>query len=123
MIWNIDPEIIHFGPFALRWYGLFFALGFLVGYFIVKRLFESEHRDTRILDSLLVSLVIATIVGARLGHVLFYEPIDYLSRPWRFSRFGMAGSPVMEDLQVFLSPSSFLAGSIRRFHSSRFVIV
>ena len=45
MIWNIDPVIARIGPFAVRWYSLFFALGFLVGYFITKKMFQKEHRD------------------------------------------------------------------------------
>lgn len=81
MIWNVDPVIAEVGPLALRWYSLFFALGFIVGYFILQKIFRYEHRDVTLLDSLLVYLVIATLVGARLGHVLFYEPGEYLTRP------------------------------------------
>lgn len=81
MIWNVDPVIASVGPFALRWFSLFFALGFIVGYFIVKTIFQNEHRDVTLLDSLLAYLIIATLVGARLGQVLFYEPGEYLSHP------------------------------------------
>lgn len=81
VIWNVDPVIARIGPVALRWYGLFFALGFVVGYFIVKEIFRNEGRDATLLDSLLVYLMIATLVGARLGHVLFYEPVAYLTNP------------------------------------------
>ena len=81
MIWNVDPVIARIGPLALRWYSLFFALGFLVGYFIVREMFKKEHRDVTLLDSLLVYLVVATLVGARLGQVLFYEPVRYLTNP------------------------------------------
>lgn len=81
MIWNVDPVIARVGPFALRWYSLFFALGFIVGYFIVKQIFRNEHRNVTLLDSLLAYLVIATLVGARVGQVLFYEPGEYLSHP------------------------------------------
>ncbi|OGA65254.1 MAG: prolipoprotein diacylglyceryl transferase [Betaproteobacteria bacterium RIFCSPLOWO2_12_FULL_65_14] len=81
MVWDIDRVIVRIGPVALRWYSLLFALGFLVGYFIVKRIFEKEGRDARIVDSLLVYLVVATIVGARLGQVFFYEPVEYLTHP------------------------------------------
>jgi len=81
MVWNIDREIFRIGFFALRWYSLLFALGFFLGFFIIKRIFEKEDRPVEVLDSLLVYLVVATIVGARLGHVLFYEPMDYFSHP------------------------------------------
>lgn len=81
MIWNVDPVIARIGPFALRWYSLFFALGFLVGYFIVKAMFQREQRDVTLLDSLLVYLILATVIGARLGQVLFYQPGEYLTHP------------------------------------------
>jgi phosphatidylglycerol---prolipoprotein diacylglyceryl transferase len=66
---------------AIRWYSLLFVLGFLLGYVIVKRMFEREGRDVSLLDSLLLYLMIATIVGARLGQVLFYEPAAYFAHP------------------------------------------
>jgi phosphatidylglycerol:prolipoprotein diacylglycerol transferase len=81
MIWNVDPEIARIGPFAIRWYSLFFALGFLVGYFIIRAIFRKEQRDVALLDSLLVYLILGTIIGARLGQVLFYEPGEYLRHP------------------------------------------
>jgi phosphatidylglycerol:prolipoprotein diacylglycerol transferase len=81
MVWDVDPIIVRFGPLALRWYSLFFALGFLAGYFIVRDIFRKERRNVALLDSLLVYLVVATLVGARIGHVLFYEPQRFLARP------------------------------------------
>jgi phosphatidylglycerol:prolipoprotein diacylglycerol transferase len=81
MVWSPNPIIVSIGPFALRWYSLFFALGFLVGYVIAARIFEREGRDARLVDSLLIWLVVATIVGARLGQVLFYEPRYFLDHP------------------------------------------
>lgn len=108
MIWNVDPVIARVGPFTLRWYSLSFALGFIVGYFIVKKIFQNEHRDVTRLDSLLAYLVIATLVGARLGQVLFYEPGEYLRNPvdiikiWEgglASHGGFAG--VLIALQLF----------------------
>lgn len=79
--WKIDPEIFRFGPLAIRWYGLFFALLFLIGYFIVAWQFRIEHRDVRSLESLLIYIVTGTIIGARLGHCLIYEPAYFLSHP------------------------------------------
>ncbi len=81
MVWNVDPILFHLGPFVVRWYSLLFAGGFLTGYFVLRRMFAAEGRDTEIVDTLLVYLVIATIVGARLGQVLFYEPGYYFSHP------------------------------------------
>lgn len=79
--WNVRPEIFQFGPLTVRWYGLFFAILFAIGYVIARWQFRVEQKDESQLDSLLVYIVIGTIVGARLGHCLFYEPGYYLSHP------------------------------------------
>ena len=79
--WNVRPEIIQFGPFVVRWYGLLFAILFAIGFVIVRWMFRLENKDERQLDSLLVYVVIGTIVGARLGHCLLYEPGYYLRHP------------------------------------------
>ncbi len=77
--WNADPVLFSFGPLAVRWYGLAFAVGFAIGYSIVARMFKHEGAPERWLGILLAYIVIATIVGARLGHVFFYE-WDYYSQ-------------------------------------------
>ncbi len=77
--WNVDPEIFSIGPFSIRWYGLLFASGFLIGYYIVERMFKYEKENLKWLDSLFVYLIVATVIGARLGHVFFYG-WDYYSQ-------------------------------------------
>ena len=77
--WNVDPEIFSLGPLSIRWYGLLFATGFLIGYYIVERMFKYENENLKWLDSLFVYLIVATIIGARLGHVFFYG-WDYYSQ-------------------------------------------
>ncbi len=79
--WGVNPDLAHFGPLTLRWYGLLFAILFVVGYWIVRWQFRIEHKDANSLDTLLIYLVISTIVGARLGHCLLYDPAYYLSHP------------------------------------------
>lgn len=79
--WNPDPEIFSIGNFAVRWYGVLFALGFLIGYFIMQDFFRREKIPLKLLDQLTTYMVLATIIGARLGHCLFYEPEYYLSHP------------------------------------------
>lgn len=79
--WNFQPEIFSLGSFAPRWYGLMFALGFMVGYSIMQKIFREEGRDEEDLSSLLFHVMLGTIVGARLGHCLFYEPEYYLRHP------------------------------------------
>ncbi|MDT3361306.1 MAG: prolipoprotein diacylglyceryl transferase [Bacteroidota bacterium] len=78
IIWNANPELFHIGGFAVRWYSLLFVSGFILGFFIFQWFFKREKLDPRILDSLLVTLIVGTIVGARLGHCLFYQPNYYL---------------------------------------------
>lgn len=74
IIWNGSPEIFSKGSFALRWYGLFFALGFLISQQVLYYMFRKEGKPEKDVDTLTIYMVIATIVGARLGHILFYQP-------------------------------------------------
>ncbi len=76
--WNASPEIFSIGPITLRWYGLFFALGFLIGLYIVRKMFEAEKAPEEWLDNAFIYMVVGTVLGARLGHVFFYE-WDYYS--------------------------------------------
>lgn len=77
--WDASPEIVSIGPLTLRWYGLLFALGFLVGLYLVKKAFEEENRPEEWLDKVFIYIVVGAVVGARLGHVIFYE-WDYYSQ-------------------------------------------
>jgi prolipoprotein diacylglyceryl transferase len=80
--WDVDPTIFRLGPLAPRWYGLLFALGFLIGFFLMQRVFRREGKPVQDLDYLLLYLLGGTVIGARLGHVLFYAPGYYLLRPF-----------------------------------------
>lgn len=79
--WSPDPVLVSIGPLAVRWYGLFFAAAFLVGYSVMAQIYRREGRDTSSLDTPLTYMVIGTLIGARLGHVLFYDPQYYLTHP------------------------------------------
>ncbi|MGQ9621127.1 MAG: prolipoprotein diacylglyceryl transferase [Bacteroidales bacterium] len=79
--WDPNPEIFRIGSFAVRWYGVLFASSFLFGYIIMKKIFANEGVKEDILDRLTVYIALGTIIGARLGHCLFYEPSYYLSNP------------------------------------------
>jgi len=81
IVWDVNPEIFRIGSFAVRWYGLLFALGFVFGYIIIGRIFKKEHIPPKMLDTITTYMVVGTVVGARLGHCLFYEPEYYLSHP------------------------------------------
>lgn len=91
LVWNVSPEIARFGPLALRWYGLFFALGFILGYGIMAQFYRFEGRSEKNLSALLAYLVLGTIIGARLGHTLLYQPDYYLKRPWEILMIWQGG--------------------------------
>lgn len=80
VIWNANPEIIS-NPISVRWYGMMFALGFLIGYEIVARMFRHEGAPERWLGILLMWTLAGTVIGARLGHVFFYEWEYYDAHP------------------------------------------
>ena len=80
--WNVNPEIFSIGPVTLRWYSLLFVSGFILGWFIFKGFFKREGVPVTLLDPLLYTLLIGTIVGARLGHCIFYQP-DYYFASWQ----------------------------------------
>ncbi|MFA8450656.1 MAG: prolipoprotein diacylglyceryl transferase [Bacteroidales bacterium] len=88
IIWNVDPEIFHIsnipiiGDLAFRWYSLSFALSFTLGYIILRKMFKAEDIQEKKLDSLFFYVFFSTIIGARLGHILFYQPDYYLVNPW-----------------------------------------
>lgn len=89
--WNISPELFHIGPLSIRWYGLLFAGGFFVGYLIMQRFFKWENQPIQLLDRLATYMIVGTVVGARLGHILFYEPRLYLQNPWEILKIWHGG--------------------------------
>lgn len=101
---NISPEIFRIGPFAVRWYGLMYAIGFASSYLLVKYQIEKQGSGSgnkgqgtggrgqgkdeatpiiprEFLDSLYMYLVLGLIIGARLGYVLFYDLASYVREP------------------------------------------
>jgi len=89
--WNVNPEIFRIGNFAVRWYGLLFASGFLFGYLIFYKFFKEEGLTVEILDKLTIYMALGTVIGARLGHCLFYEPDYYLSNPLEILKIWKGG--------------------------------
>lgn len=89
--WNPSPEIFKIGSFAIRYYSLMFVFAFMFGLYLMKKIFINEKIPIEKLDSLFIYTVVATLIGARLGHFLFYDP-EFLFRkplevilPFRFS--------------------------------------
>jgi phosphatidylglycerol:prolipoprotein diacylglycerol transferase len=97
IIWNGSPEIFSIGTFALRWYGLFFALGFLITQQILYYIYKKEGKPEKDVETITIYMIIATVVGARLGHVIFYQPEIIWEKPlsiflpFEFSPFRFTG--------------------------------
>ncbi|MEQ8238227.1 MAG: prolipoprotein diacylglyceryl transferase [Cyclobacteriaceae bacterium] len=88
LIWSPDPDIfkiplsfLGFEDRPVRWYGLLFAGGFILSQQVLMWIFKQEGRPEKTVDKLTLYMVTATIIGARLGHCLFYNPGYYLSNP------------------------------------------
>jgi phosphatidylglycerol---prolipoprotein diacylglyceryl transferase len=79
--WNADPTLWHLGPLVLRWYGVCFGVGVLLAYQLGRRVLEPDGVTRRQTDRLLGYITVGTLVGARLGHCLLYEPGFYLTHP------------------------------------------
>ncbi len=72
IVW--DPGIgLELGPVTIRYYSMMYIFGFIAGYYIMKKIFENEKVPVQLLDPLLTYVVIGTLLGARLGHVFFYD--------------------------------------------------
>ena len=81
IVWNASPEIFTIGSFGLRWYGLMFAAGFMIGFWLVRKMFQREGAPEEWLDYLFYFLIGGTILGARFGHVVFYSWDYYSANP------------------------------------------
>ncbi|MBU0930114.1 MAG: prolipoprotein diacylglyceryl transferase [Nanoarchaeota archaeon] len=77
----MDPIAFNLGPLTVRWYGILMFLGFVIGYFILKKLAKEKNINEKLIDDYFFYILIGTIVGARLFEVLFYDPLYYLSNP------------------------------------------
>jgi len=83
IIWTFDPSLftLSFTDYAPRWYGVLFALGFILSQQIMFRIFKKEGKPEKDVERMTTYMVAATIIGARLGHCLFYDPAYYLANP------------------------------------------
>jgi len=90
--WNANPVAFNI-PFIgeIRWYGIAFVLGFMLGLWIVQKIWKHEQLREDWYDKLFLFVVVATIIGARLGHILFYNPSHYFSHPIEIFYFREGG--------------------------------
>lgn len=93
IIWNFNPDIFSISgiDYSPRWYGVLFALGFILSQQVMIHIFKKEGKPEKDVDKLTTYMVIAVIVGARLGHCLFYNPSYYLSNPFEILKVWEGG--------------------------------
>ncbi|MBX0292184.1 prolipoprotein diacylglyceryl transferase [Hymenobacter sp. HSC-4F20] len=80
ILWSPNPILAEIGPLTLRWYGLLFMSGFVVGTFILSHIYRSEKVSPRWVDVITIYMLLGTVLGARLGHVFFYDWDQYKDR-------------------------------------------
>ena len=81
--WNPNPELFNlFGSLPIRYYGLLWVVGIALAYVIVHRQYHDRKIDEKTFEPLFFYCFFGILIGARLGHCLFYDPMEYLSRPW-----------------------------------------
>jgi phosphatidylglycerol:prolipoprotein diacylglycerol transferase len=91
IIWDVAPQIFtipqfsifgnSFGPLAPVWYGLLFATAFLIGQQIIIKIYKIEGKSEKQVETLTIYMILATVIGARLGHCIFYEPEEFFWEP------------------------------------------
>lgn len=79
MVWDFDPVLVSFFNIRIHWYGVLFTIAIVIGFQILKRLYIKESVSLDSLDSLLIYCVVGIVVGARLGHCIFYNPQYYFT--------------------------------------------
>ncbi|MEG2759562.1 MAG: prolipoprotein diacylglyceryl transferase, partial [Rikenellaceae bacterium] len=81
--WDIDPVLFTIFGFEIRYYSLAWMIAFILGTMLMGRMMKREWGNDKLLDSMFMYYLIGTIVGARLGHCLFYDPEYYLTHPFQ----------------------------------------
>ena len=82
ILWNPDLEAFHIGGFGFRWYSLCWLIGLLLAYLVVKRLYKEQQIKDELFDPLFLYCFMGILIGARLGHCIFYQP-DYFLTSWK----------------------------------------
>jgi len=91
IIWDVSPIILNVGKISLRWYSLLISTAFLIGFFIIQKIFEKEQVPEKAFNKFVLYLFLSTVIGLRLGHCLFYEPAYYLSHPFEILKVWEGG--------------------------------
>ena len=79
ILWNPSEVMFHIGNFGVRWYSMCWLMGLFLGYLLMKRLYKEQQIPDEKFDPLFIYIFVSVLVGARLGHCLFYQPEYFLS--------------------------------------------
>ena len=82
VVWDFNPVMFSIGGFDIRYYSLMWAAALLVGAWIFTSFCKKEGKPQELADSAFLYIALGTMIGARVGHCLFYEPESYLLKPW-----------------------------------------
>lgn len=91
VVWHFNPTFIRIGSLDIRWYGVMWAIAIGLGAFFFVQFCKREGLPAKLADSIFIYGALATIIGARLGHCLFYEPGYYLANPLKLLAFRDGG--------------------------------
>ena len=83
VVWDFDPTFINLFGFEIRWYSLTWVAALMFGGWLFSYFCKREGKPESVSDTAFMYIALGTIIGARLGHCLFYEPMEYLREPWR----------------------------------------
>ncbi|HAS16329.1 MAG TPA: prolipoprotein diacylglyceryl transferase [Nitrospiraceae bacterium] len=90
-IHNLSPDAVTLGPITLPWYGLLLSSGIILSYLFLRWMFNKEGYPVSDLESVLIYLYLGLIIGARLGEVIFYDPVYYFKNPIDIVKIWMGG--------------------------------
>lgn len=79
--WSISPEIFHIWSLSVRYYGLLFAGGFMISFYMVQKFYRDASLDPIEVDKLTIYTIIGAVLGARFGHIIFYQPAEFWANP------------------------------------------
>lgn len=79
ILWNPNEILFHIGSFGVRWYSMCWLVGLLLGYLLMRKLYRDQKIPDEKFDPLFIYIFVSVLVGARLGHCLFYQPDYFLS--------------------------------------------
>ena len=105
VVWQFNPTFVRIGTFDIRWYGVMWAVAIGLGAYFFTRFCKREGLPAKLADSIFIYGALATIIGSRLGHCLFYEPGYYLADPIKILAFrdgGMASHGAAVGLLIGL---------------------